>query len=132
VRISDMMSLDEWRVVCGIAARYRVDPILLAAIGWHETHWGRLGAGRRGWYLGYGYYPGSKIAEQVRGLIPQLKGASRMLHRGMQWPVTYQHLLAFAERYWRPGNPAAWARSVWRIYQQLKAFKEPAAESGGG
>jgi len=132
VRISDMMSLDEWRVVCGIAAKYRVDAVLLAAIGWHETHWGRLGAGKRGWYLGYGYYPGSKVMYKYQGLIPQLEGASRLLKRGMKWPVTYEHLQEFARKYWKPGNPDAWAESVWKIYQGLKSHdKQPEAKEGG-
>jgi len=132
VRISDMMSLDEWRVVCGVAARYRVDAVLLAAIGWHETHWGRLGAGRRGWYLGYGYYPRSRVMYKYQGLIPQLRGASGMLKRGMKWPVTYEHLLEFARKYWRPGNPDAWAESVWKIYQELKSHdKQSDAKEGG-
>ncbi|GAI12177.1 unnamed protein product, partial [marine sediment metagenome] len=58
---------------------YNFTPYLIAAIGWHETHWRRLGAGVRGWILGYGYFPGSTVKEKYRGLENQLKGACPMI-----------------------------------------------------
>jgi len=55
------MSDADWELVKSICLDYGVSPYLIAAIGWHETHWGRLGAGKIGWILGYGYFPGSKV-----------------------------------------------------------------------
>ncbi|MBC7343853.1 MAG: hypothetical protein H5U03_00170 [Clostridia bacterium] len=119
MKLSEILPLEEWVIVRNIAGEYAQDPKLVVAIGWHETHWGRLGAGREGWILGYGYFPGSKVKEKYRGLENQLRGACWQMQRDLKKPLTYANLLDFAVNSWRPGNPQAWAQSVWSIYQSL-------------
>jgi len=72
------MSQQDWELVCYYANKYNTDPYLLAAIGWHETHWGQLGAGRSGYYFGVGVYDSGEIASQFRGLEKQLAWAARV------------------------------------------------------
>lgn len=120
MKLSQVMSAQDWALTRQIAGEYGVDPLLLAAIGWHETHWGRLGAGRYGWHLGYGYYPGSEVKERYRGLERQLRGAAEHYRRHFQGPLTAENLLDYSRRAWRAGDPDAWARSVWRIYTTLQ------------
>ncbi|GAH98946.1 unnamed protein product, partial [marine sediment metagenome] len=74
----DFIPSADWTVVVRYCENYNITPYLIAAIGWHETHWGKLGAGRYGWILGYGYFPGSTVKEKYRGLENQLKGACPM------------------------------------------------------
>lgn len=119
MKLSEIMTLNEWVIVRNITSEYNVDPKLIAAIGWHETHWGRLGAGRQGWHLGYGYFPGSTVAEKYRGLENQIRGASYQLKRDLKLPISLQTVTEFAFNSWKPGNPAAWAQSVWNIYNSL-------------
>lgn len=128
--VQDIMPESDWRKTQEIARIYNVPPELLAAIGWHETHWGQLGAGRQGWYLGYGYYPGSTVKEQYRGLVPQLQGAARQIAGFFQGQeLTWENWQRFAEQSWRPGNPEAWARSTWSIFQSLQG--KPGEVIGG-
>ncbi len=129
--LSDIMTPEQIQATRQVAQIYNVPADLLAAIGWHETQWGRLGAGRQGWFLGYGYYPGSTVAEQYRGLLPQLQGAASQIanfFRGRE--LTYENWLAFARQSWRPGNPDSWAKSTWTIYQQLQGKQGVAVGPG--
>lgn len=119
MRLSQVMSASDWQLTRQVAAQYGVDPLLLAAIGWHETHWGRLGAGRNGWHLGYAYYPGSTLKDQYKGLDRQLHGAASHVQRHFRGPLTYENLLQYSRNAWRAGDPDAWARSVWTIYTNL-------------
>lgn len=114
------MTPEQEKAVRQVAQIYNLPVNLLAAIGWHETHWGELGAGREGWYLGYGYYPGSTVAEKYRGLVPQLTGAAKQIasyFKGRE--LTEETWLAFSRQSWRAGDPDAWAAGTWRIYQDL-------------
>ena len=121
MKLNELMSLTDWQIVCSITVQFKVDPVLIAAIGWHETRWGRLGAGKRGWYLGYGYYPKSAISEETKGLCHQVYYASKFISRYMKPPYTYNKILEFAKLHWKPGNPDVWANSVYDKYQQLKS-----------
>lgn len=114
------MTPEQDKAVRQVAQLYNLPANLLAAIGWHETHWGELGAGREGWYLGYGYYPGSTVAEKYRGLLPQLIGAAKQISdyfKGKE--LTYENWLAFSRESWRAGDPDAWAAGTWKVYQDL-------------
>lgn len=114
------MTAEQQQAVKQTAQIYNLPPDLLAAIGWHETHWGELGAGRQGWYLGYGYYPGSTVAEKYRGLVPQLTGAAKQIagfFKGRE--ITQDSWLAFSRESWRAGDPDTWAASTWRLYEGL-------------
>ncbi|MGB9772344.1 MAG: hypothetical protein ACPLX7_10290, partial [Candidatus Kapaibacteriota bacterium] len=103
---SDMVTRSQWETIVRICSKYKVNPGLILAIGWHETQWGRLGAGQQGWYLGYGYYPGSTVAEQYRGLENQLEGACKHIQAYLNpYPLDYAHLLSYSKNYWRAGDP---------------------------
>jgi len=119
MKIEDIMSPEDWRLVRGISEQYMVSPYLIAAIGWHETHWGRLGAGRRGWHLGFGYYQGSKIKNKTKGLANQVRYAADFISRYLERPLNYEHLLRFSVERWQAGDPTAWAKSVWNIYLSI-------------
>ena len=118
--LSKILSKEEWELVKRISNEYNVDPLLIIAIGWHETNWGRLGAGRYGWHLGYGYYPGSKVKEKYQGLENQLRGACWQIGRDLKLPLTHESLTEFAKTSWKPGSPELWANAVWYYYQQLE------------
>lgn len=119
--LSDIMTPEQISMVRQVSQLYNVPEELLAAIGQHETHWGQLGAGKQGWYLGYGYYPGSTVAEQYKGLLPQLQGASSQIANFFRnKSLTWENWQDFARQSWRPGDPRAWAESTWTIYQQLR------------
>ena len=120
MKLNELMSLADWQIVCSITVQFKVDPVLIAAIGWHETQWGRLGAGKRGWYLGYGYYPKSAISEETKGLCHQVYYASKFISRYIKPPYTLNKLTEFAVNHWKPGNPQKWAKDVYNIYQDLK------------
>ncbi len=113
------MSRSDWNKVVYYANKYGTIPELLAAIGWHETHWGRLGWGRYGFYLGVGCYSETKANWYFASLDRQLNWAAKRLGQYLGKNVTLAALTGFAREIWRPGNPDAWARSVYRIYREL-------------
>ena len=119
MNLSKTLSVQQWIRLKEITAAYDVDPMLIAAIGRHETDWGRLGAGRDGWYLGYGYFPGSTVAEKYRGFDEQIRGACYQLKRDLKKPLTADSLMDFSVNSWKAGNPQQWAISVWSIYENL-------------
>jgi len=53
LKISDVMSQNEWSWLHNFANKNQVNPVLLASIGWHETHWGRLGMGKYGFHISH-------------------------------------------------------------------------------
>ena len=111
----------DWANVKVICEHWKVDPYLIAAIGWHETNWGREGAGKIGWILGYGYFSGSTVKEKYKGLYKQVDGALAQYHTWMQSPLTLASITNLAVEHWRSGAPEAWARSVYSIYVSLKS-----------
>jgi hypothetical protein len=113
------MSNSDWAKCVYYANKYGTYPELLAAIGWHETHWGRLGWGRYGFYLGVGCYSETEANWYFAGLDRQLDWAAKRLGKYLGRNVTLAALTGFAREVWRPGNPDAWARSVYKIYLQL-------------
>jgi len=113
------MSNSDWAKCVYYANKYGTYPELLAAIGWHETHWGRLGWGRKGFHLGVGAYSETKANYAFQGLDNQLNWAAKQLGRYLDKNVTLAALTNFAREIWRPGNPDAWALSVYRIYVNL-------------
>jgi len=116
----DFIPAADWAVVTKICRKYDVNPYFIAAIGWHETHWGRLGAGRKGYHLGYGYYPGSPFKLRFKGLKRQVAGACSHIKRKFKAKeITHDTILSYSISAWRAGNPKAWADSVWKIYYNL-------------
>ena len=116
----DFIPEADWNLVLQVCSKFNVDPYFIAAIGWHETHWGRLGAGKIGWILGYGYFPGSTVANRYRGLENQLNGACAQISKDMKLPITLENVSDFAVNSWKPGAPLSWASSVFNIYTSIK------------
>jgi hypothetical protein len=113
----------QWLMTWSIAKHFGLDPKLLVAIGWHETHWGRLGAGRSdGWPLGYAYFPGSTIKDHYKSLPSQLAAVSRFIQKGYPTytSLSFEGLLEFSRKIWRAGDPDNWAKRVWEYYQQIE------------
>lgn len=103
----------DWKSILEICTLYNVNPYLIAAIGWHETHWGKLGAGRSGYILGVGVHSDTDILTQYKGLPAQLNWAVPRLAKAFGLHPTEPELDHFAHQIWKPGNPTAWASSVW-------------------
>jgi len=141
VLLSKIMSKKDWSLVKRICSSAGVDPVLIAAIGWHETHWGRLGMGVYGYHLGVSCWKRTREQyeyDKARGLIDEdtrvgylyciknLKG----LEKQVTWAVerlrtmvspnpTYEEFSRFAKTVWKPGNPERWAELVWKVYKNI-------------
>ena len=115
----DFIPEADWALVLKYANNFENEPYLIAGIGWHETHWGRLGAGKIGWILGYGYWPGSTVKDKYRGLTNQLKGANSMIVDHLNLPITLNNVTDFAVNHWKSSAPGAWASSVFSIYSNI-------------
>jgi len=115
----DFIPSADWSIILVVCGQYGVDPLFIAAIGWHETHWGRLGAGKIGFILGYGYWPGSTVKDKYKGLRAQLKGACGMIKSHLNLPITLISVTDFAVNHWKSSAPRGWAKSVYSIYHNL-------------
>lgn len=142
MKLSNIMSKEDWETVKRICAAADANPKLIAAIGWHETHWGRLGMGRYGYHLGVSCWTrtraqyeldkkGGLIDEETRsgytyglkvfkGLEKQVKWAVDAMQGKVSKEPSYEEILNFAKRVWKPGDPEAWAKSVYSIYKSLE------------
>ena len=123
------MSNTDWATVNYYADNNGIYSELLAAIGWHETHWGRLGWGRSGFHLGVGCYSDANGNYVYQGLENQLAWAAPRLGQYLGLHVTKNNLYNFAREIWRPGNPMAWAAGVYEIYTDLRGTTT--SDSGG-
>lgn len=121
----DFIPTADWNLVLKHANSFTNEPYLIGAIGWHETHWGKLGAGKIGFILGYGYFPGSTVKEKYKGLVNQLNGANRMLVEHYHRPITLQATTDFAVNHWKSSAPRSWAKSVYSIYANMLKGKIP-------
>lgn len=109
----------EWSAVVTLATPPDHLAHLVAAIGWHETHWGKLGHGPEGYILGVGC-PNGPCKPEFQGLDKQLAWAAPRLQSAFPRPGFGEaDVIAFARAVWRPGDPDAWGRSVYRIYKTL-------------
>jgi len=113
------MNKSDWDKVNWYAYKYHTSPEVLAAIGWHETHWGKLGWGKQGYYLGVGCYSEKEANPYYKGLDRQLDWAARQLGSYLGQNITLSGLKSFARNVWKPGNPDAWAESVYHIYLEI-------------
>jgi NlpC/P60 family len=94
--------------------QYGVDPRLLLAIGGHETQWGKLGAGRQGFTLGYGATD-SGLMGKYSGVANQYRYGARTL---ASWGVhSLDDVLAGKARRW--ATDPAWEQGVASMYRQL-------------
>lgn len=69
---------NDWRVVRQICRRHGVDPLLIVAIGWCETHWFTKGDGLKGNGLGVGSYD-SGSTYRYAGVRAQVTRACEIL-----------------------------------------------------
>jgi hypothetical protein len=115
----DFIPESDWNLVLRYANNFENEPYLIAGIGWHETHWGRLGAGKIGFILGYGYWPGSTVKDKYKGLTNQLKGANNMLVDHLNLPITLNNVTDFAVNHWKSSAPRSWASSVYSIFSNI-------------
>lgn len=110
----------QWATLVSYADRYDSYPEVYAAIGWHETHWGQLGAGRQGYILGVGVPNSSTELTQFAGLTAQLNWTAPRVQTVIDRQATYAAFLTYASTVQKPGaGYVAWAKSVWLIYQQI-------------
>jgi hypothetical protein len=115
MKLSDIMPFSDWVKVQGIATDYGGNPLLMAAIGWYETHWGRLGWGKEGYHLGYSCVSETQADPKYQGMENQVIAACWQIRRDLKLPLTLDSLIAFARESWKPGNPLSWASGVWGI-----------------
>jgi len=123
MQVSDMLTPEQLNTLYAIAKKYNVDPNIILAIGWHETHWGRLGDGRLGMFTGYGSYDnGSDYG--YSGFEKQVTGtAKKMSAWGMKpGSASYAKLQAGQAGQLPTGiyaTSSTWASSVWNIYKSI-------------
>lgn len=123
MKLSEIMTGEQW-AACVKAADGSLDKAkVFAAIGWHETHFGRTpGYGQEGYILGVGAYGGGQ--EEFRGLEAQLEWTARRLSTHMTYSL--DDLQWYGREIQKPteangentGN--AWGRSVYSIYRDLE------------
>lgn len=109
------MPINQWFYATLYGKEYNVDPLLLAAIADHETGYGNLGMGKKGYTLGYGATD-SKALSQYAGIEKQYKYAAKKLGSYFQGQtVTQEGLNGFLRDSWKASD-TGWANKVWSIY----------------
>jgi len=116
---------DFWAAALNASAATGVDPYLIAAIGDHETQWGRNPDSYPGFSMGYGDYgPGAnnkvwKYADNPGEYTNQTMAAAKQIagYLGGQ-SVTEDSLHDFQVNSWKPGDQN-WYKGVWSAYVHL-------------
>lgn len=114
----DFITAEEWNTLLKYCTAYSVNPYLIIAIGLHETGWGELGWGKQGYILGVGCFNETQADISLQGFNTQISWATQALSKFFGLHPSEQELNEFAAKIWKPGDPAAWAVSVWSIYQK--------------
>lgn len=70
----------DWAKAKQYGVKYGVDPLLLVAIGFQETNWGKAGLGRQGLILGVGAYDSGPVMTW-KGLDKQLDQGAKILKK---------------------------------------------------
>jgi hypothetical protein len=109
----------DWQLMNQILIADPEEVYLVAGIGWHETRFGTIGAGKIGYHLGFGYWSGSPYLEKYKGLENQLKGAHKMIVANFKFPVTLESVTDFAFNHWKSSVPTAWAKSVYNKFMEI-------------
>jgi len=132
MKLSEIMTTSDW-AACLDAADGNVEKAkVYAAIGWHETHWGRLGWGQYGYHLGVGAYGSGQ--SQYKGVANQLSWTAERL--GTQDSYSLADLQWYGREIQKPtqddgtntGN--AWGQSVYSIYKSLVVDLDVPATDG--
>jgi hypothetical protein len=104
----------DWTKAKAYGAKYGVDPLLLVAIGFQETNWGKAGLGTKGLILGVGAYD-SGATMKYAGLDKQLdQGAKILKQHGV---TTIDDVRAGRARFW--ATDPQWASGVSANYNKL-------------
>lgn len=105
----------DWAMVKAYGARYNVDPLLLVAIGFQETNWGKTGLGTRGLILGVGAYDSGPTFKWA-GLDKQLdQGGKILAQHGVH---TVADVQAGKAAFWT--KSAGWKEGVVANYARLQ------------
>lgn len=109
------ISNSDWTLAKTYGHLYGVDPLILVAIGFEETDWGRTGLGKQGLILGVGAYD-SGPTFKWKGLNAQLsEGAKLLSQHGVH---TIQDVMQGKADFWTPD--AGWRNGVVTLYNQMK------------
>jgi len=146
MKLSQIMSQNEWAWLHSYANSNQVNPVLIAAIGWHETHWGRLGMGKYGFHLGvscwernqqqYEYdlrrgevdsesYTRTKTGHlycntSFKGMQRQVKWAVNTIKNTMGYTFGYPDVVKLNKKWIPKDTQYNWAKSVWSIYKSIE------------
>jgi len=146
MKLSEILSRDEWNYIVEKCFPAKIKPELIVAIGWHETHWGRLGMGRYGYHLGISCWKRNEAQFQydkrhglvdwesytkkpdghlycsigLKGFIKQVDWAVDKLKGKIPYDIQYKDVEYIAKNIWKPPNPISWARGVWSVYVDLE------------
>lgn len=105
----------DWATAQKWGKAYGVDPVLLVAIGFHETKWGKLGDGRNGNILGVGSFD-SGSSYKWAGVDNQLHEGAKIL--AAHHVHTIADVRAGLARWW--ATDPAWAQGVSGWYDKIK------------
>jgi len=151
MKLSEILSRDEWNYILERCIPAKVKPELIVAIGWHETHWGRLGMGRYGYHLGVTCWERNESefkSAKAQGIIDwETYSKTKKGHlfcsiyykgykRQVDWAVNLIKDIVPLDfdfddlkrlnRKWIPEDKAYnWARGVWRVYTELEDDLSP-------
>ena len=114
------MSASEWQLCCSLAQYHGTDPCFIAAVSYHETRHGRLGAGRDGYYCGAGVPTKGKRASLLKGWSMQANWTAQRAGKVFGHNVRYDNVAKYAREVQKPDNPVAWYRAVWKDYDLIK------------
>lgn len=104
----------DWKKAQSYGKKHGVDPLLLVAIGIHETRWGKAGLGRQGLILGVGAYD-SGPSMKWKGLDAQLnQGAKMLAQRGVR---TVNDVAQGKAKFW--ATDPNWSAAVVKTYKQI-------------
>jgi len=151
LKLSKILSKDEWNYIVERCIPAKIKPELIVAIGWHETHWGRLGMGRYGYHLGiscwtrndkqfeydkrhglvdWESYSKTKDGHlygsiTLKGIYKQVDWAVNHLKGKIPLDIQYKDVEWIAKNIWKPKYPSAWAKDVWEVYTSLEDDLSP-------
>lgn len=121
----DFITSEQWKTILSFSALYNANPILIAAIGLHETGWGKLGWGKEGYILGVGCFSETQADSAMIGFDTQIQWACNALGLFFGIHPSLDELKQFAGKIWKPQAPDLWAKSVFEIFQKLLPHYAP-------
>lgn len=121
-------SVTDWNYILIVTNYNLIASRLIAAIGQHETHWGKLGVGRD-FICGYGVYDRSATGNAIHQKDSRFKGFENQVNGvwyeikkyfGTQPPeLTLEKLDAFNRIEWKASDKN-WHVGVWESYKKAQ------------